>query len=121
LFITGGAGTGKSYLSQRIPERLGGNTYLTSSTGISALQIGGVTLHKLLGLGLCEGTPADIAKKILNRPTLRETWQDMDTLIIDEISMLDIGLFIRVSEAMSLVSKDNRPWGGIRLILVGDF
>lgn len=119
-FITGGAGTGKSYLSRELADK-DSDIYVTSSTGISALQIGGVTLHRLLGLGLCQGIPEALARRILKNKRLYTTWKNMKTLIIDEISMLDVGLFVRVSKIMKIVREDNRPWGGIRLILVGDF
>lgn len=120
VFITGGAGTGKSYLSREIAKK-NGHVQVTSSTGISALQVGGVTLHRLLGLGLCEGSPASLAYRMKKRPKLYSMWKNMKTLIIDEISMLDVGLFVRVSEMMKLVRENDRPWGGIQLILVGDF
>lgn len=119
-FITGGAGTGKSYLSRELADK-DSNIYVTSSTGISALQIGGVTLHRLLGLGLCQGTPEALARRMLKNKRLYSTWKNMKTLIIDEISMLDVGLFVRVSNIMKIVRENNSPWGGIQLILVGDF
>lgn len=121
LFLTGAAGTGKSYLLGEMKPYLPKNTYICSTTGVSALLIEGCTLHKLIGLGLCLGSVDSLHDRIAKNKTLSEQWRTMHTLIIDEISMCDIGLFVKVSAVMSKLRRDTRPWGGIRLVLLGDF
>lgn len=131
LFITGSAGTGKSFMLSSLIERLQSdgvkNIYITSSTGISSLNIGGVTLHRLVGLGLCEESVDMCVRLIRRNKKLHKLWQGMDVLVIDEISMLDIGFFIKVSKIMSAIRGDvnpllgYRPFGSIALIIVGDF
>lgn len=129
VFFTGSAGTGKSVLLREIikslREKPGHITAITASTGIASVNIGGTTLHSWAGIALGQ----DEAKKYADRfifqkicqPTLKR-WRDTDTLIIDEISMLDGKLFDkleyigrRVRNAMDV------PFGGIQLVLSGDF
>lgn len=127
IFITGSAGTGKSFLLKELLPKLEGTVCVTASTGISAINIGGTTLHKLVGLGLAKENKDVLLTKIHRNKRLRNLWQSIDVLVIDEISMMDIGFFIKISEIIASVrgevipmSKIN-PFGSITLILIGDF
>ena len=64
LFITGGGGVGKSYLIKKFYENNKFGTFMTSTTGISALDIGGQTLYSFLGIGLGQDTLEDLVKKL---------------------------------------------------------
>lgn len=103
------------------------NVYVTAPTGIAAINVNGITFHRLCRMGLCTGSVDTITSTIIKRPDLRDQWLGMDTLIIDEVSMMDISLFIRVGTAVGQVrythDKCDRliPFGGIQLIVVGDF
>lgn len=127
ILITGSAGTGKSYLLKELIPKLKGNVYITSSTGISAISIGGCTLHKLVGLGLAKESVEICVKRIKKNKKLLSLWLNIDILIIDEISMLDIGYFIKISRVMAEIRSYNnpsnlyQPWGNIKLICIGDF
>lgn len=112
LFITGVAGTGKSLTLNRICEALqeqGKNVVLTGTTGISATNIGGRTIHSYAGL--------------LNTYTKKkeELMKRTDVLIIDEISMLSAQAFQEVSDNMMRAKGSIEPFGGVQLILLGDF
>jgi len=134
LFITGPGGSGKSYQSERIIEYLEDKISVAAPTGSAAIQIGGTTIHSLLGQGLFLGTVDTLTEKMIKSRSgaLLRQWCTMDTLLIDEISMMDVSLFIRASQVVRNIREhgynigicsqyEDRPWGGIRLILVGDF
>ena len=124
IFITGSAGTGKSHLLSLLIKRLESRNYrvgISASTGVASIQIGGATLHKLLGLGLAKDNIDDLVSTMLKRSNLRKYWRSIDFLVIDEISMLDIEFFSKISTVISRVRRDPRVFGGIQLILVGDY
>jgi len=125
VFITGGAGTGKSYLIERIKKKLGelGKCYYTTATtGSAAYNVAGTTLHHYAGIGLGEGTVDKIVEnfkryKEINPPR----WIDTDVLIIDEISMLATDYFDKINEVAKGVREEPyRAFGGIQVIMVGD-
>ena len=64
LFITGGAGSGKSFTLMRLKERLGKNLALTASTGVASLNIGGITIHSFAKLGIGSDSLLKIISKI---------------------------------------------------------
>jgi len=124
VFITGGAGTGKSYLIAQIMERLRGmgkKVTLVSSTGVSAYNIGGVTLHSFAGIGLGEGDFEVLYMSLLKKKERVKKWRAIDTLIVDEISMITTVYMKRVDRVARRIRKSKRPFGGIQLIMVGDF
>ena len=95
VFITGPSGTGKSSVIKLFKQLYGRQKTIaiTSTTGISALLIGGTTLHSYLGIGLGTGSVGALTTKIMKKPYLRERWKKLDVLIIDEVSMLSPELF----------------------------
>jgi ATP-dependent DNA helicase PIF1 len=97
------------------------NVALTSSTGVSALLIGGTTLHSYTGIGLGRGRVDTITQQIFQRPYLRRRWEELETLVIDEISMISPALFDKLEEIARVVRNSTSPFGGIQLILSGDF
>ncbi|MDC3332866.1 AAA family ATPase [bacterium] len=123
IFITGEAGTGKTFLIRyfMLSKRRHLNIGFTSTTGISAILIGGSTVHSFLGLGIGTASTRDLAHKILRRPYMRTRWRNLETLIIDEISMLSPELFVKIDELARILRKWDEPFGGIQLILTGDF
>ena len=94
---------------------------ITSTTGISALLFGGTTLHSFLGIGLGTSSVETLIAKIFKRSYLRKRWNELEVLIIDEISMLSPELFDKLEYIARSVRHDDRPFGGIQLILSGDF
>lgn len=125
FFYSGEAGSGKTYLLKRIiaalknywgPEAVG----VTSSTGVSAVDIGGMTIHSWAGMGLGEGHPTEIVKKMSRMATPR--WKKAKVLIIDEISMIS-GLFFDKLDAVARAMKKTpgTPFGGLQVITCGDF
>lgn len=138
IFLTGEAGTGKSRVIQTFWNQCGEKykVGLTSTTGSSALILGGSTLHSYLGIGLGNGDVESLVTKISCKSYLLKRWNKLKTLIIDEVSMLSPDLFDKLNELaqrlkygskkngfhLSLLNKkEYRPWGGIQLIMSGDF
>ena len=125
LFITGNAGTGKSYLVKAYDEYCqlkGLQLVKTAPTGVAALEIGGATLHRQfklkIGLDFDEITSEDVLKnKALN--FLKRT----DVILIDEISMVRIDIFDRLMKILfhANQSRKQKRKKTIQLIFVGDF
>lgn len=125
LFITGGAGTGKSYLLNQYLSTLDTTkTAICASTGVAALLIGGITFHRFLGLQLFEGTVESLITKVNARRNaqIKKRYIETETIIIDEISMMDLETFVKASQVIANIrGNPDIPFGGIRIILVGDF
>ncbi|OWR45330.1 ATP-dependent DNA helicase PIF1 isoform X2 [Danaus plexippus] len=122
IFFTGSAGTGKSFLLKRIVAALPPDvTMATASTGVAACHIGGTTLHAFAGIGDGSGTVEKLCERAIKSPLVAQKWRKCKHLIIDEISMVD-GLYFEKLEAVARhVRKNSKPFGGIQLILCGDF
>lgn len=124
IFLTGSPGTGKSHTLKKIIgyfKNSSKNVGITSTTGCSALLIGARTLHSYLKLSIHDKTPKQLFQGLNKFPEIKDKLINLDVLIIDEVSMLSNKLFEIISEYLSLVRKDDKPFGGIQLILVGDF
>lgn len=124
-FITGCGGVGKSHLIKRIKIDLETKYFIrcdvTSTTGVSAALINGITLHSHLGIKLGNGSYDSLYKMITTNKKLWNRWKSMEVLIIDEASMLDIELFEKIEKLARFLRKCDKPFGGIQIILVADF
>ena len=124
VFITGGAGTGKSFLIQKLVQVMrarGKFVLLAASTGVAAYHICGVTLHRFGGIGLGHGDFSTLYTNLARKTTRVKLWQQVDVLIIDEISMITTGYAKRLDRVARLVRKNQRPMGGIQVVAIGDF
>jgi len=123
VFLTGRAGSGKSaiinlfYKQYRYKKNIG----ITSTTGVSAILIGGSTIHSYLGIGLGTADEEFLYMNIKNRGYILRRWLELDVLIIDEISMASPKLFDKLESLARIIRKNDLPFGGIQLILTGDF
>ena len=120
VFITGHAGTGKSYILSRLKERIP-KLVITSTTGIAAVNVKGQTLHSWAGIGICNTTIEQTVDRILKRSSVKNQIQKCKILAIDEISMLDIKTFEYVDAVLKKVRNCEKPFGGIQVIFIGDF
>lgn len=121
VFFTGSAGTGKSFLLKRLVGALPPDvTFVTASTGVAACQIGGTTLHAFAGIG---SGKAELKQCIVqaSRKVIAAQWRRCKHLIVDEISMVDGGLFEKLEAVARAIRNNDKPFGGIQLILCGDF
>ena len=121
VFFTGSAGTGKSYLLKRIISSLPPDTtFATASTGAAASLIGGTTLHAFAGIGTGNGT-LEHCITLAFRESHASIWRRCGCLIIDEVSMIDADFFDKLEGVARAVRKSRKPFGGIQLVLCGDF
>ena len=122
VFITGEAGSGKSYV---VREFISGQSRkslpVLASTGSAAVLVGGRTFHSFFGLGIMEGGRAKTLQKALSDKRLRKRLNDCEAFVVDEVSMLS-GTTLSVAEEICRELRENdEPWGGLRVIAVGDF
>ncbi|SJM72464.1 AAA family ATPase [Psychrobacter piechaudii] len=124
VFLTGSAGSGKTYTlneyihylrARRVPVAT------TASTGIAATHMNGITIHSWSGIGikdeLSERDLANLSRKKILKDRLRET----AVLIIDEISMLHAKQLNAVNQVLKHMRQSEEPFGGIQLVVAGDF
>ena len=124
IFLTGEAGTGKSYLVNRLKELALSqniNLAITALTGTAAYLLGGNTIHSWAQIGLAKGGVTQIIEKINRSKKAVSRWQGVDILIIDEISMMSTDLLDKLEEIARYYRDPNKPFGGIQVILIGDF
>ena len=124
LFLTGGAGTGKSFTLNQIIEALrqqhGDDAVaITATTGIAATHIGGTTLHSWSGIGVGKGSADELFRKMSKHAATR--WHQCLCLVIDEVSMLDGSLFDKLDAIGRRLLDKTRCFGGVQLVLCGDF
>ena len=99
----------------------GDNFGVTASTGLAACNIQGQTVHRYLGIGFGRDPVDKLAAKVRKNVMLLRKWQQMRLLIIDEISMIDAGLFDKIEEVARIVRNNEKPFGGIQIVACGDF
>ena len=120
VFITGGAGTGKSYMLQQIKKHYP-TMVLTSTTGVSAININGQTVHSWAGVGICKHSIESVVNSILKNSVKYKQLALCKMLAIDEISMLKSETMEYIDKVLKIVRNNNAPFGGIQTILIGDF
>jgi ATP-dependent DNA helicase PIF1 len=120
LFLTGKAGTGKSTLIRTFMAETERSVVVTAPTGIAALNVEGYTIHRLFGLHPTT-TIADIRAGRYYPARFAETLRALQTLIIDEASMVRADLFDQLVAALERFGpRPGRAYGGVQLVLVGD-
>ena len=124
VFITGAAGTGKSYIVREIIQELRAakkpGVFVTASTGIAASLLDGTTIHSFAGAGI--GTDfAPLLRAVLASTSAVARWVACAVLVVDEVSMVD-GAYFDALDAIARACRGNtRPFGGIQVIASGDF
>jgi ATP-dependent DNA helicase PIF1 len=124
IFLTGPPGTGKSYTLKCIIRHLKDaqkKFAITASTGCSAVLINGQTIHSYLGLGNCTSKPEKIVQTLKSKKAKCKDIQELQLLIIDEISMIDDTTLELISFILKDIRISDEPFGGVQMILVGDF
>lgn len=121
VFLTGFAGTGKSYILNKLKEKFKKKLTITSTTGIAAVNIKGQTLHSWAGVGLCKNPINKTIEKIRTRASILKQILNCKILAIDEISMLNIETFEYVDQVLKAIRNSFEPFGGIQVLLIGDF
>ncbi len=120
--LTGPAGTGKTFvLNQfiRLSKADGKSVAVTATTGLAATHLGGTTIHAWSGIGINDHLPDNFLAHVAKGR--REIIEKTDVLIIDEISMLHDYRLDMVDEVCRLVRRKDEPFGGIQVVMSGDF
>lgn len=128
IFFTGSAGTGKSVLLRHIIAAVKRNhasnpdaVAITASTGMAACAIGGTTIHSFAGIGLGQEPAEKLLDKVRKNRKAAGKWMRTKVLIIDEISMIDGDLFDKLAYIAQKLKRNNKPFGGIQVVVAGDF
>jgi ATP-dependent exoDNAse (exonuclease V), alpha subunit - helicase superfamily I member len=117
VFVTGRAGTGKSTLLNHLSWNTDKQLVISAPTGVAALNVGGQTIHSLFRLPI--GVIAD--HEIEQGAELRKLLNTIDTLVIDEVSMVNADLMDAIDRALRQArQRTKEPFGGVQVVLFGD-
>lgn len=117
VFITGSGGVGKSWVIQQVTDK---NTVVVAPTGIAALNVQGITCHKAFGLPIGLVQQSDYAKPNRNVNNLFGG-VGVKRIIIDEVGMLRSDYLDLINHRLQQARYNKLPFGGIQVVLVGDF
>ncbi len=119
VFITGKAGTGKSSLLQYFKYKSKKRLVVVAPTGVAALNVGGQTIHSLFGF-----PPNFLSQERLEQLTLRPKMafllRNIDTVVIDEISMVRADLMDAIDYRLRMARGNELPFGGVQIVMFGD-
>jgi ATP-dependent DNA helicase PIF1 len=117
IFVTGRAGTGKSTLLNHLSWNTSKQIVICAPTGVAALNVGGQTIHSLFRLPI--GLIAD--HDIEQNAELRKLLNTIDTLVIDEVSMVNADLLDAIDRSLRQArQRKNEAFGGVQVVLFGD-
>jgi ATP-dependent DNA helicase PIF1 len=118
LFITGNAGTGKSTLLTHFKKTTQKKMVVLAPTGVSALNVKGQTIHSFFGFPP-NVTPEKVRREKASQ-SLVKILQNLDILVIDEVSMVRADLMDCIDEALRRFLKTSEPFGGVQMVFIGD-
>lgn len=124
VLLTGPAGSGKTFLLNQYISHLRKNgigVAVTASTGIAATHIGGRTIHSWSGIGIKDSLSARELQTLSKRSYLKKQFEKVEVLVIDEISMLNAHCLDMVDAVCQTMKKNYLPFGGIQVVMSGDF
>ena len=118
VFITGVAGTGKSKLLTLLQLNTKKNFVVLAPTGVSALNVGGATIHSFFRLPI--GLLKDEDENIKYNRRRVELYSKLDLVVIDEISMVRADILDAIDYTLRLHRKSIAPFGGVQMLFFGD-
>ncbi|CAG0890069.1 unnamed protein product, partial [Cyprideis torosa] len=124
VFLTGAAGTGKTYVLNQYINYLKARKIpvaVTASTGIAATHMNGQTIHSYTGIGVNEQLTKGQIARLGEKKHLKKNLENVKVLIIDEISMLHRRQLQMVDEVLQYFKNSFEPFGGVQVVLTGDF
>lgn len=124
VFLTGSAGTGKTYVLNQFIQHLKDakiDVAITASTGIAATHIKGTTIHAWSGIGVKQVLSEKDLVYLKKQKSIRDRFNKVKVLIIDEISMLHRKQLNSLDQLLSFCRDSNAAFGGLQLVLCGDF
>ncbi len=123
-FITGPAGSGKTFVLNRFIDWLktaGASPAITASTGVAATHLNGITIHSWTGMGVRDSLSSRDIKDLVKRGYLRRRFLRANVLIIDEVSMLGGRQLEMADQLFRAFKQIDAPFGGVQVVLCGDF
>ena len=123
VFLTGPAGSGKTFLLNqfiKLLRKTNKRVAITATTGLAATHLNGQTIHSWSGIGIKDNLDARLMRQILDSPR-EDIISGTDVLIIDEISMLNNYRLDMVDQICQRIKGSTQPFGGIQIVLSGDF
>ncbi len=124
VFLTGSAGSGKTYMLNKYIKYLKDNKIevsVTASTGLAATHLNGRTIHSWSGIGIKDQLTNSQIKALKDNDALSSRVILSRVLIIDEISMLNSSRLDLIDNVCKVLRQDLRPFGGMQVVLCGDF
>lgn len=124
VFLTGAPGSGKTFILNKFiskAENDGLRVGVTATTGIAATHLKGLTIHSWAGIGIKDELTEEDKQRLNSATKIKNRYKNTDVLIIDEISMLQGFRLDMVNDLAKYIRKSELPFGGIQVILVGDF
>lgn len=124
VYLSGSAGSGKTYTLNTYISWLREHNIevaITASTGIAATHMGGMTIHGFAGIGIRESLSDYDLEALLEKPYLSKRFETTQVLIIDEVSMLHARTLDMVDRVARAFRRNEKPFGGMQVILSGDF
>ena len=116
LFITGRAGTGKSTLLQLFRNTTRKKMVVLAPTGVAALNVKGQTIHSFFGFPPRLLDP----RRDIKRRRYRKLYERLETIVIDEISMVRADMLDNIDYFLQVNRNDPRPFGGVQMVFFGD-
>jgi len=124
VYLTGAAGSGKTYVLNSYIKYLkerGVPVGVTASTGIAATHLGGVTIHSWSGIGIKDDLSEYDVELLVQKEKLWKRFDKTKVLIIDEVSMLSPVTFDSIDQVCRAMKDESKPFGGMQVVLSGDF
>lgn len=124
VYLSGSAGSGKTYLLNKYIEWLKEHNIavaITASTGIAATHMGGMTIHGFSGIGIKNSLTDYEIDELTQKSYLAKRFNETQVLIIDEVSMLHANTLDLVEKVARAFKRSELPFGGMQVILSGDF
>ena len=124
VFLTGSAGTGKTYTLNQYIQWLKDHRVpvaITASTGIAATHMNGTTIHSWSGIGIRDVISLQTIENLRTKKYLMKGIENTEVLIIDEISMLHRNQVDMVNQVLKSLKNNPAPFGGMQVVFSGDF
>ncbi|HLP06367.1 MAG TPA: helix-turn-helix domain-containing protein [Paludibacter sp.] len=126
IFLTGKAGTGKTTFLHKLKQATKKQMAVVAPTGVAAINAGGTTIHSFFQLPFTPFIPTNegrknLVEKIKMQGNRRKVLQELELLVIDEISMVRADILDSIDTVLRHVRyRNNEPFGGVQVIFIGD-
>lgn len=120
LLIVGKAGTGKTTFLKELVKNTKKKMSIVAPSGIAALEAGGQTIHSFLGFNTIAYIPGGSDGRMKLSPGAQLWIQKLDTLVIDEISMVRADLLDHIDSRLRKIRRIDKPFGGVQVVMMGD-